>query len=52
MTNRSHAATAACSVLSTVCLAVCPFSQVGYDAVKTRFKGNLTAPKFQIPTTT
>jgi len=35
-----------------VCLAVCPFSQVGYDAVKTRFKGNLTAPKFQIPTTT
>ncbi|MBN8635681.1 MAG: 4Fe-4S binding protein [Anaerolineae bacterium] len=33
-----------------VCLAVCPFSQVGYDAVKARFKGNPTAPRFQIPT--
>lgn len=33
-----------------VCLAVCPFSQVGYDKVKERFKGNPTAPRFQIPT--
>ncbi len=34
-----------------VCLAVCPFSQVGYDTVKARFKGNPSAAKFQIPTT-
>jgi epoxyqueuosine reductase QueG len=32
-----------------VCLAVCPFSQVGYDKVKERFKGNPTAPQFHIP---
>lgn len=32
-----------------VCLAVCPFSQVGYDKVKERFKGNPDAPQFQIP---
>lgn len=32
-----------------VCLAVCPFSDVGYARVKARFKGNLTAPQFRIP---
>lgn len=32
-----------------VCLAVCPFSQVGYDKVKERFKGNPDAPQFVIP---
>lgn len=32
-----------------VCLALCPFSQVGYDKVKERFKGNLQAPQFRIP---
>ncbi len=32
-----------------VCLAVCPFSQVGYDTVKARFKGNPDAPQFRIP---
>ncbi len=31
-----------------VCLAVCPFSQVGYDKVQERFKGNPDAPQFQI----
>jgi ferredoxin len=32
-----------------ICLAACPFSQVGYEAVKTRFKGNASAPRFRIP---
>lgn len=32
-----------------VCLAVCPFSHVGYDTVKARFKGNPDATQFQIP---
>lgn len=32
-----------------VCLAVCPFSQAGYDKVKARFKGNEKAPQFRIP---
>lgn len=32
-----------------VCLAVCPFSQVGYETVKARFKGNPDAPQFHIP---
>jgi ferredoxin len=32
-----------------ICLAICPFSQVGYEVVKARFKGNPTAPKFIIP---
>ena len=32
-----------------VCLAVCPFSQAGYDAVHARFKGNPSAPQFRIP---
>lgn len=32
-----------------VCLAVCPFSQAGYDKVKARFKGNPQAPHFRIP---
>ncbi len=32
-----------------VCLAVCPFSQKGYEAVKERFKGNPKAPQFRIP---
>lgn len=31
-----------------VCLAVCPFSQVGYEKVKDRFKGNENAPQFRI----
>ncbi|MDX1613881.1 MAG: reductive dehalogenase domain-containing protein [Candidatus Promineifilaceae bacterium] len=31
-----------------VCLVVCPFSQVGYEIVKARFKGNDQAPKFWI----
>ena len=34
-----------------VCLVVCPFSQVGYEKVKSRFKGNPDAPKFRIPVT-
>lgn len=33
-----------------VCLAVCPFSQNGYETVKARFKGNPNAPQFRIPT--
>lgn len=33
-----------------VCLAVCPFSQAGYDKVKARFKGNDKAPQFRIKT--
>jgi ferredoxin len=33
-----------------ICLAECPFSQAGYDAVKARFKGNPKAPQFRIPT--
>ena len=32
-----------------VCLASCPFSQTGYEAVKSRFKGNSKAPQFRIP---
>jgi hypothetical protein len=32
-----------------ICLVQCPFSQVGYDQIKTRFKGNPHAPQFQIP---
>jgi epoxyqueuosine reductase QueG len=32
-----------------ICLAVCPFSQVGYKVIKSRFKGNPDAPKFIIP---
>lgn len=32
-----------------VCLAICPFSETGYEAVKTRFKGNSKAPQFRIP---
>lgn len=31
-----------------VCLAICPFSQIGYEAVKYRFKGNADAPQFRI----
>lgn len=31
-----------------VCLAVCPFSQVGYEKVKANFKGNPQAPQFRI----
>ena len=34
-----------------ICLAECPFSQVGYNKVKARFKGNPTAPQFRIPVT-
>ena len=32
-----------------ICLAVCPFSQVGYEKVKAKFKGNPSAPQFRIP---
>ncbi len=32
-----------------VCLAVCPFSQVGYEKVQARFKGNPDAHQFRIP---
>lgn len=32
-----------------VCLANCPFSEVGYEKVKERFKGNAKAPQFRIP---
>ena len=32
-----------------VCLAICPFSQVGYDKVKARFKGNERAPQYRLP---
>ena len=35
-----------------LCLAVCPFSQVGYEVVKERFKGNPNAPRFVIPAET
>jgi ferredoxin len=31
-----------------VCLAICPFSQFGYDVVKERFHGNPDAPQFHI----
>lgn len=31
-----------------VCMSVCPFTQVSYDKVKERFKGNPDAPHFQI----
>lgn len=31
-----------------ICLAICPFSQVGYDKVKAHFKGNPNAPQFRI----
>jgi ferredoxin len=32
-----------------VCLAECPFSQVGYEKVKSKFRGNPKAPHFRIP---
>lgn len=32
-----------------VCLAKCPFSDIGYEKVKTRFRGNPHAPQFRIP---
>jgi epoxyqueuosine reductase len=32
-----------------VCLAKCPFSEMGYEKVKARFKGNPKAPQFRIP---
>lgn len=32
-----------------ICLAVCPFSQAGYDKVRARFTGNPDAPQFRIP---
>ncbi len=34
-----------------VCMAVCPFSQAGYERIKQNFKGNAGAPKFVIPLT-
>jgi ferredoxin len=33
-----------------ICLKVCPFSQAGYDKIKTNFKGNDNAPQFRIST--
>jgi epoxyqueuosine reductase len=35
-----------------ICLAGCPFSVVGYEKVKSRFKGNPKAPQFRIPVET
>jgi ferredoxin len=35
-----------------ICLAGCPFSVAGYEKVKSRFKGNPTAPHFCIPVAT
>lgn len=35
-----------------VCMAVCPFSQAGYQRIQHQFKGNADAPKFVIPLTT
>ncbi len=32
-----------------ICLIECPFSQLGYDKIKARFKGNPLAPQFRIP---
>lgn len=32
-----------------ICLVQCPFSQMGYEKVKASFKGNPSAPQFQIP---
>lgn len=32
-----------------ICLAKCPFSDIGYEKVKARFKGNPKAPQFRIP---
>jgi len=32
-----------------VCLAQCPFSEMDYEKVKVRFKGNPKAPQFRIP---
>ncbi len=32
-----------------ICLAICPFSQVGYEKVQAGFKGNPGAPQFRIP---
>lgn len=31
-----------------VCLAICPFSQAGYEKVKAKFKGNPNAPQLRI----
>jgi epoxyqueuosine reductase QueG len=35
-----------------ICLASCPFSQAGYEKIKTRFKGNPNAPQIRIPVET
>lgn len=35
-----------------ICLAKCPFSDMGYEKLKARFKGNPTAPQFRIPLST
>jgi epoxyqueuosine reductase QueG len=32
-----------------VCLVKCPFSEMGYEKVKARFKGNPKSPQFHIP---
>lgn len=31
-----------------VCLAVCPFSEAGYQAIRERFRGNPSAPRFEL----
>lgn len=31
-----------------VCLAVCPFSEAGYEAIRERFRGNPNAPRFEL----
>ncbi|MCB9763557.1 MAG: 4Fe-4S binding protein [Alphaproteobacteria bacterium] len=33
-----------------VCADVCPFTQVGYDRIRRRFKGNPTAPRYTLTT--
>jgi len=32
-----------------ICLAKCPFSEMGYEKIKSRFKGKPKAPQFRIP---
>ena len=32
-----------------ICIDICPFSQMGYDVIQARFKGNPDAPIFDIP---
>ena len=32
-----------------ICLIECPYSQAGYEKIKSLFKGNSEAPQFRIP---